>query len=51
MSGDRFIDPEYTDHHHTVWTCGVCGFENSCIDGECQNIDCAPPNINGSSNV
>lgn len=34
--------PDADDLPHTNWTCENCGYENSCLDGECQNSDCTP---------
>ena len=34
--------PDADDLPHTEWKCEICGFENSCLDAECQNSDCMP---------
>jgi hypothetical protein len=36
--------PDMDDLPHTEWECIRCGFINSCLDGECQNIDCGGEN-------
>ena len=37
----RFYNPG--EQPHTTWRCDLCGFENSCLDGDCQNPDCCGP--------